>query len=279
MIDFGPFLEIAASELAPYLAGVDDFARRQADDAWPRRDELRRKSAEAYLRNLLTVGVLNRLNRPAFGSATRRIIVLPACLKDFGDQPCAKIEEGNASTCAECTPDCIVCRTVASFADASTSVVLEPEDLAAFLTEAKDKSGALSVIGVACILTLLSGFQTTMTLKLPTQGIFLNYSSCGHHWAEPPYNTNFSLHRLAQVLGKKAPESAEGSSSRGETYSLERPPASPPRFYQALDSVALRFEQQWLPLFHADMPDADIYDLSLAVLRQIVPDLIGRQSA
>jgi hypothetical protein len=279
MIDLGPFLKIAASQLTPFLAGVDDFARRRADDEWAKRDELRRKAAEAYLRNLLTVGVLNRLNRSAFGAATRRIIVLPECLKDFGDHPCAKIEQRNASTCDECTPDCIVCRTVASFADSSTSVVLEPEDLTAFLADAKEKSGTLGVVGVACILTLLSGFQTTMTLKLPTQGIFLNYSSCGHHWAEPPYNTNYSLYRMAQILGKEVPELAEGSSSRGETYSLERPPASPQRFYQALDSLASRFEQEWLPLFEADIPGADIYDLSRAVLRLIVPDLITWQSA
>ena len=228
---------------------------------------------------MMAVGVLNRLHREAFQKTTKRVIVLPDCLKNYGEWTCCKADTGIATECTQCNSDCLVFESVEQFADDHTSLVLEPEDLKRYLKDTKKKSGTVGVVGVACALTLLSGFKHTLALQLPTQGIFLNYSSCAHHWAEPAYNTNYSFKRMGYVLGKNSNPDFEGSGNRGETYTLEKSSLSPNDFYKRLDALVERFAADYLPAFNEANPDADLFSLSKEILQTIVPDLITRDSA
>ncbi|MDD4051341.1 MAG: DUF116 domain-containing protein [candidate division Zixibacteria bacterium] len=279
MLKLTPYLRIGGNLLAPYLDGIDNFVACQADSSWKEPDPLRLKPAETYLRNALTVGILNLLHRQAFLATDRRVIVLPACLKDYGDWDCVAAEGETPRECARCHPGCTINETVERFADERTTVLIEPEDLTATLAEIKGKNGTIGVAGVACVLTLLSGFDRTIKLQLPTQGVFLNYSSCGHHWADPAYNTDYSLGRLARVLGKDICDPGHSGDGRGETYSLERPHFSPDDFYQRLDYLAAVFADDYLPFFRQANPSADLYGLSRDVLKALVPDLITRDNA
>ena len=124
------------------------------------------------------------------------------------------------------------------------------------VTETMREIGAFGVVGVACVLTLLSGFEKTLPLKLPTQGVFLSYSSCGHHWADPGYNTSFSLKRLGMILGKEIDSDPEPPSNRGETYSFEKRLMTPDMSYRTLDNLIAMFETLYLPAFRAANPTA-----------------------
>lgn len=279
MLKITPYLRIGGNLLAPYLDGIDNFVACQTDDSWKESDPLRLKPSETYLRNALTVGILNLLHRKAFLAADRRVIVLPACLKDYGDWDCVAAGGKTPWECDRCHPGCTINETIEEFADERTTVLIEPEDLTATLAEIKDKDGTLGVAGVACVLTLLSGFDRTIKLGLPTQGVFLNYSSCAHHWADPPHNTDYSRKRLAWVLGKEERETDAGGGGRGVTYSLERPHFSPDDFYQRLDYLAAVFVADYLPFLRQDDPGADLYAVSRGVLDLLVPDLITRDNA
>lgn len=279
MLKLTPYLRMGGNLLAPYLEGIDNFVACQTDKSWKEPDPLRRKPAETYLRNALAVGVLNLLQRQAFMAATKRVVVLPACLKDYGDWDCVAADGKTPSECARCHPGCPVYDTLERFADDRTTVLIEPEDLAITLSKIKAKDGPVGVAGVACVLTLLSGFDRTIKLQLPTQGVFLNYSSCAHHWANPPYNTEYSLRQLARVLGKENLDADLPGDGRGVTYSLARPHFSPDDFYQRLDYLAAVFAADYLPFFRQANPDADIYVLSRDTLKTLVPDLITRENA
>jgi len=279
MLKLTPYLRIGGNLLAPYLDGVDNFVACQTDESWKEQDPLRRKPSETYLRNALAVGILNLLHREAFQAAAKRVIVLPACLKDYGDWDCVAAGGKNPSECARCHSGCPVHDTLERFADDHTAVLIEPEDLTAALSKIKAEAGTIGVVGVACVLTLLSGFDRTLKLQLPTQGIFLNYSSCAHHWAAPPFNTEYSLRQLARVLGKESPDIDPPGDGRGVTYSLVRPHFSPDDFYQRLDYLAAVFAADYLPFYRQAKPDADLYTLSRDVLGALVPDLITRENA
>ena len=278
MTDLTPFLQKARHDLWPYLAGVDGFLQRMDTSAGMPSSALRSQSPDAYIANIMAVGIINSLNKAAFDKTTHKIIVLPECVKDYGDWECCKIEAGDSHVCAQCTPDCLVYKTVGQFADSQTEVVLDPDDLVKYFRDAKADLDNFGVVGVACALTLLSGFQFTQKLKLPTQGVFLNYSSCAHHWAKEPYNTCFSLRRMASVLGKEAPIDDAEANHSGETYSLEYPPLSPGQFYSALDTLVAQFAQDYLPTLQAENDSRDIFELSLAVSRMLVPTIITRDS-
>ncbi len=281
MINVKPFIELGQQKLAPYLSGISQFVEHPEKHPKYGSPALRRKPPEIYLRNMLAVGVLSKLNRRAFLETKSCIIVLPDCLKNYGGWTCSKDDPGNAPECMQCNPDCLVFKSMERFADNRTGIFLEPENLKKFFEDIIRQNGTVGVVGVACMLTLLSGFKTTLSLKLPTQGVFLNYASCGHHWADPPYNTSYSFRRMARILDKNNNRSCQPDrfSGRGETYSLERSPNSPDDFYRRLDELATVFEKDYLPCFYNNQPDADLYAISLKVLNAIVPDLITRDSA
>ncbi len=281
MIDLNPFIELGLQQLRIYLSGIEEFIRNPAGQPRVGSQELRQKPPSVYLRNMLTVGVLSLLTRDAFLKTEKRLIVLPECLKNYGEWSCCKADSEGAAVCTQCNSDCIVFESMERFADGNTEIVLEPDDLEDYLRRIIERDGHVGVVGVACALTLLSGFKTSLSLKLPTQGVFLNYASCGHHWANPPYNTSYSLRRLARVLGREDRfELGEiGSSGTGQTYSLIRRPNSPDDFYARLDKLADLFKRNYLPRFQHYRPDADIYDICLNTLKALVPDLITRDSA
>ncbi len=203
----------------------------------------------------------------------------PIVSKNYSDWECCKSDLGNESECTQCTPECIVYETMERFGNSQTTIVLEPEDMDAYFGEVRRQFGTVGVVGVACALTMLSGFEKTLKYHHPTQGIFLNYSSCAHHWADPAYNTNYSLRRMASVLNKNEDNHPEEINERGETYSMEKPNLSPGDFYRRLDNLADVFEKDFLPHFLAANPDADLYTMCEKVQGAIVPDLITRDSA
>ena len=277
MIDLQPFIEQGQKELAVYLLAINQFVEKENNSPGRKKSPLRAKSPDVYLRNMLAVAILNRLHRPLFLQTQRRLIVLPACLKAYHPWKCQSRKEGKASVCAKCHPDCHVFSSMERFADSRTTIVLEPGNLKKYLKATKEQPGTVGIVGVACVLTLLSGFDQTIKQGLPTQGIFLNYSSCKHHWADPPYNTNYSLNRLAGVLGK--PEAAEKPNIKGETYLLGEPFGSPSDFYTRLDNLAEQFEKEYLPQVYATTDSSDLFAISRTVMQILTPDLITRNAA
>lgn len=280
MIDIGSFINTGTEKLAPYISGVSRFVEKNKNQTERSDFSLRSKPANVYIRNMLAVGVLSHLNKKAFDKTEGKVLVMPDCLKNYGDWECSKIDLGNESECAQCSADCLVFETVERFVDEKVDLVLEPEQLDKYLAERKSSQGSFGVVGVACVLTLLSGFEHTMKLKLPTQGIFLNYASCSHHWAEPGYNTSFSFSRLAKTLGKANNDhQPDVFNGHGQTYSLERLSLTPGSFYDILDKLAKAFETEYLPQFMNTHSDKNIFDIYIEILQAFVPDLITRDSA
>jgi len=277
MIDLMPFIERGKEELASYLVPIDKFIEKEKVSPSRKKSPLRAKPVDVYLRNMLAVAVLNRMQRPLFLETKRRLVVLPACLKACHPWKCQSKKEGKARVCIRCHPECSVGTSMERFADDRTTIVLEPGNLRKYLKAAKEQPGTVGIVGVACVLTLLSGFDQTIKLELPTQGVFLNYSSCKHHWADPPYNTNFSLNRMAQVLGKA--EAEEGFDIKGETYLLGQPHGSPIDFYAHLDKLAEQFEKEYLPQLCPIVDSSNLFAASRIVLQSLIPDLITRNAA
>lgn len=279
MIDVAPFVQLGQKRLAPYVSGVAAFIEKLGAKGGLKKTSLRAKPAETYIRNMLTVGVLSRIMRAAFRETERRVIVLPECLKKYGEETCCKADLGDGtSTCTQCNSECIVFESVERFVDNHTTLVLEPDDMDVYFADLRKSHGAVGIVGVACALTMLSGFQRTLKHKHPTQGVFLNYASCGHHWAKPGYNTAYSLKRMAWVLNGNGADISDKIRGRGETYSMEKAELSPEDFYRRLDGLSELFMDDYHPQFRKAFPDLDIYAVCEKIRDALVPDLITRDS-
>jgi hypothetical protein len=279
MIDVAPFIQLGKDRLAPYLTGVPVFIDKLGAKGGLKKTKLRAKPPETYIRNMLAVGVLSRIMRPAFRETDRRVIVLPECLKKYGEETCCKADLGGGLyTCGQCNSDCIVFESVERFVDSRTTLVLEPDDMDVYFADLHKSYGAVGIVGVACALTMLSGFQRTLKHKHPTQGVFLNYASCGHHWAKPGYNTSYSLKRMAWVLNGSGSDIPDDIRGRGETYSMEKSDLSPDDFYRHLDNLSELFMEDYYPQLRIGSPDLDLYALCEKIRDLLVPDLITRDS-
>lgn len=283
MIDLNEYIRKGQTVLAQYIKGVPGFIHNLDQPGQLATSSLRSKEPEIYIRNMLAVGILNRINRQPFLQSERKIIVLPDCLKNYGEQVCCKIDNGNESACTQCYDDCIVFETVERFGNGHTSVVLEPEDMDRYFRKTRIEYGTVGVAGIACALTLLSGFQKTLKHGHPTQGVFLNYSSCAHHWSNPGQDTSFSFQRLRQVLENRTqPELVSRSASEVAgypTYSLSGEGRTPNNFYRTLDRLADEFEADFLPCYVNSNPTADLFELSLEIIDDLVPEIITREES
>jgi hypothetical protein len=279
MIDVAPFVQLGKDRLAPYVSGVEAFVEKLGTKDGLEKTSLRAKPAETYIRNMLAVGVLSRIMRAAFLETERRVIVLPECLKKYGEETCCKADLGDgSSTCTQCNSDCIVFESVERFVNGNTTLVLEPDDMDVYFGDLRQSYGAVGIVGVACALTMLSGFQRTLKHKHPTQGVFLSYASCGHHWADPGYNTSYSLKRMAWVLNGNGSDIKDDIRGRGQTYSMEKADLSPDDFYRRLDALTELFVDDYYPQFRKAHPDLDVYAICEKIRDVLVPDLITRDS-
>lgn len=270
------FIALGQTKLTSYLGRVEEYLSDLSKSDSSDRDDLGLIGSppEKYIRNMLCLAILNRFYRKEFLKTKKRLIVLPECLKNYGPDICCKIERKNHSECTNCLADCQVNLVDEGFADNQTEMILEPEDADLMAAELRRKRGTVGIVGVACILTLVSGFKSTLRYKHPTQGLFLNYSSCGHHWVKKkPYNTRFSFARLALIMNTDKPINTEQSYDppvAGETYSLETQPGSTERLYAILDELAERFCREILPAYQN--PEHDLYETGLALIAEFLGD-------
>lgn len=272
------FIELANYELAEFVSGVDEFIASLGQPGKFESSSLRSNPPEEYIRNILAVTILTHLNRANFLKTEKRIIVLPDCAKNYSDWDCAKETDGNISWCTQCHPECVIYEIEEWLADKNTTIHLEPEELDKYFAGLKNDNNT-GVVGIACPLTLLSGFHSTLKYKFPTQGVFLNYSSCAHHWVKGGINTAFSIKRLAYVLNKDMPNIPEINSIDGPTYSLVKGSLSPDDFYGRVDKLCNEFISTYFSQFKVEHPDLDIFDLSIEISRAIVSNLITRDES
>ncbi len=268
-MELSDFIRNGTLQLAPYVTGVDLFLSNLTDESDRDADdlELRASKPGQYIRNMLTLAVLNRLYRPEFLKAKHRLVVLPECTKNYSPDMCCKLERKNHSECTQCQPDCLVCKVEEMVYGNRIDLILEPDDIEKTAATYRKKKGTVGIVGVACVLTLISGFKATLKEKHPTQGLFLDYSSCQKHWSEIPYNTRFSLKQLGTILQIDAPEQTLEPSISGVTYTLETGPGSVSQMYDILDDLAILFEHNLADRYIA--ASTDIYEAGLAIINDL----------
>jgi hypothetical protein len=115
MIDVKPFIELGQQKLVPYLSGISQFVENPAKHPKHSSPALRSRPPEVYVRNMLAVGVLSKLNQRAFLETKSRIIVLPDCLKNYGGWTYSRDDSGNAPECTQCNPYCLVFESMEHF--------------------------------------------------------------------------------------------------------------------------------------------------------------------
>jgi uncharacterized protein len=196
------FAARAKSVLGSWTTGVDAFRRAVLDADLPREDLfLVTRTEPLYHLNLLGSEVMNRGFRPGFESRSRKVVLVPGCLRSRDDKSCQARREGLDIACARCHPSCEVAALdrLGEEKGFSVRVVPHASTFTAWLERwSRDPDTAL--VAAACPLHLVPGGYEMRALGLPAQCVLLSFSGCRRHWDPSGTPTRLDRDRLLELV-------------------------------------------------------------------------------
>jgi hypothetical protein len=204
-ISFAAWFEVRSeSVLGRYTPHVKQFlAETHPGYRW-REDAIfcGRRRVEYHL-NMVGTEILNRAFRESFLSATRKVVILPPCMRARPDGECQASPTPFGDLCARCTPGCRVRQLTELGRERGFEILIMPHELSVFSSGAVEPvtGNAVGIVGVSCVLTNPSGGWETKDLGIPAQGVLLDYCGCSWHWHKQGIPTDINDGQLLRVLG------------------------------------------------------------------------------
>lgn len=182
--------------------GVTKFLYKQHPDyAW-REDVLFTGRAEVeYHLNIVGAELMNKAFRPAFLKTKQKVVLVPACMREKAGSDCKAVTHGMDMQCTRCSSLCEVNKLMKKGVAEGFQVAIIPHssDFTKWL-ERWQNNPDIGVVGVACVLNLLTGGYETKNLGIASQCVFLDYCGCQNHWNTTGAPTKCNLKQLSGLL-------------------------------------------------------------------------------
>lgn len=199
------FEDAGLEALGRYTANVDNYLSEARPGRYWREDVIfcGRRRVEYHL-NMAGAEIMNRIYRRDFISTSKKIVILPACMRSRTDADCKAVPEGGAMHCMGCTGECIVSRLCELGKQLGFKVLIIPHESS--LSSSKTKKPLIEedtgAVGVACVLNLISGGWMMRSMGIPVQCVLLDYCGCKNHWSREGLPTGLNVGRLKRILGQ-----------------------------------------------------------------------------
>ena len=153
-----------------------------------------------YIMNMIGADILNRNMKKDFEAKKYKAVLLPTCMRNE-ENICKAKSDGKELVCASCSDSCNVGLVSAAMKKYSVKVYLIPHssDFSRFLVKWKNNSET-GLVGVACVLNLLTGGYEMKRLGITSQCVFLNYCGCRKHWSKEGIRTEININRLIELV-------------------------------------------------------------------------------
>lgn len=186
--------------LGEYTSNVQTFLKNEYPKHRFREDVVfcGRKRIEYHL-NMVGAEILNRAFRDAFLRTKVKKVLLPVCMRQRQEGQCKAKKTGEGYVCQGCTEGCRVNYITKLGEKYNFQVLIIPHSSSAF-TDKKTEYGKVGIVGVACLLNLLSGGWKARRLNLVPQCVILDYCGCKKHWHDKGIITDINLTQLKKVL-------------------------------------------------------------------------------
>jgi hypothetical protein len=161
-----------------------------------------RHENEYYL-NMFAAEVLNRGLKKGFSETRKKVLLLPTCMRKEPAAGCKAKSDGKELVCAACSAECNIGKVSTEMKKQGITSYLIPHssDFSKFLVKWKDCPDT-SLIGVACVLNLITGGYEMKRLGISSQCIFLDYCGCKKHWDKEGFATNLNISQLSKLVQK-----------------------------------------------------------------------------
>ncbi|MBL4931264.1 DUF116 domain-containing protein [Clostridium paridis] len=194
------FEEKSKITLGVYTKGVGSFLREvYPSHTWKEDVIYCGKREVQYHLNMVGAEILNRIYREDFLKTDEKRILLPGCMRNNLEEECRGIRTEYGYVCINCKSDCAVSKLSLMGKKYGVKVFVIPhESLIYENTNIEDKS--IGIIGVVCVLNLISGGMKAKSIGFIPQCVILNYCGCKNHWDEEGIITNLDINKLFNVL-------------------------------------------------------------------------------
>ena len=194
------FAEVVYPYLHEFTAGLFDFYDYSCSENSKREDIiLRERTEEEYHLNMVCSQILNDAYRSEFKQTKEKVVLLPTCM-NLNPFDCKAVSDGEHKYCTACDANCHVGQ-IKSAINGSAKIALIPHSsgFSQFLKK-WENSESVGLVGVACVLNLLSGGYEMRKLNIKSQCVFLDYCGCSKHWDSEGISTNINLNQLKRIL-------------------------------------------------------------------------------
>ena len=134
-----------------------------------------------YHLNMLGAEIMNRIYRADYDKRPRKAILLPSCMNS-NNKKCRAKEDRLGHVCTFCNPKCNVYGITKEFADHEVYII--SHESTAFKGARKEDMNELGIVGVTCVLNLISGGWKSRNLSIPPQCVLLEHVACKKHWLD-----------------------------------------------------------------------------------------------
>ena len=197
----------SAEMLGKYTVNVDRYLNEIRPEHYWREDVIfcGRRRVEYHL-NMVGAEIMNRAYRKAFNETTEKAVILPACMCLLPPSSCKARRDESGLHCVGCTAECSV-NSIGKLGREhgfSVLVVSHESSISADKGNALFLSRNTGVVGVSCVLNLISGGWLLDGVGVPAQCVFLDYCGCKNHWSREGMPTEINMEQLKKILGIRA---------------------------------------------------------------------------
>ncbi|MEJ9163916.1 DUF116 domain-containing protein [Paenibacillus graminis] len=164
-----------------------------------------RERVEYHL-NMVGAEIMNRVFHAGFQAAPEKIVFLPICMRNKSAEACRAVQEGPGYVCRRCSKTCRVHAVTAMAETCGSKVLMIPHASTAFGKE-RIPEGKVGIVGIACVLNLISGGYKARDIGYLPQCVLLHYSGCAMHWHPKGIGTCIDMDRLHAMLEQGKPSS------------------------------------------------------------------------
>ncbi len=191
--------------LGKYMKNLSDFHQNSLPAYKYREDYFfaSRRENEYYL-NMFAAEVINRGLQKGFTESTKKVLLLPTCMRKEPASGCKAKSDGHEPVCASCSSECNIGKVSSEMKKEGITSYLIPHssEFSKFLVKWKDCPDT-SLIGVACVLNLITGGYEMKRLGISSQCVFLDYCGCKKHWDKDGIATSLNITQLKNIVQER----------------------------------------------------------------------------
>jgi hypothetical protein len=203
LIEYGVWFENKSEHIVgKYTLNVKPFLEKQKITHGFKEDIIftGRQRIEYHL-NMVGAEILNKAFRGDFLKTRNKKLLIPICMRYNGGNECKAKAEKDGYVCGHCTKECRINKLSEMGNELGFQVLIIPHGSSAF-ADKNVKYGEIGIVGVACLLNLLSGGFAARQLNLVPQCVILDYCGCKKHWHQQGIVTDINMNELKNVMNK-----------------------------------------------------------------------------